>query len=234
MNTHFLLVEELHNPKIINRLVDYIWASYCVGNRSFDLKRILNKSDIEVPDDWQIFCSFGRTLMGKERASATHMSNRLKEGGIFIQTHYPDGDFFRSEEDMKISIHHEIIHLLDYIKIINKNSYVTAKSTKRKYESNSLSYYASELEFNQLIHFIEKLSHKVKFKSYESLFTYLSADTAIEVSMLKDKSFMRRLVNRLNREHINIIKRERYSMKIQMVDLKINYDGIKNDVDNFW
>jgi len=209
MKVNDLLSEQMYNSKTIDKLEEFVFLSYYAGSNNFSIIRFLKKLSIDIPNDWSIEAEFGHSFNGKNLPSLTYGHNKSKELGIFIQTENPDGSN-RSESDIRLSIKHELIHILDYLKSISKNNgIVSARQQKKRYSDNPVSYYADPTEFNQLIHHIKQLSTKVKFKSYENLFVYLSADTFVDHSLLKDPSFMKRLMTRIHREKINIIKQKK-------------------------
>lgn len=211
MNIQNILLEELYDNKILNKLKEYLFTSYLAGNKSFSIIRFLKKLNIKYPEKWDINCVFGKSFLGKDMSSITSVCNTRKEMDIFIQLCYPNSDYYRSEEELKLSLQHEIVHLIDYIRSVLKNGYAATRNQKKGYwdSDNELSYYADPMEFNQLIHYIKNLSHKIKFSSYKTLLDYLSTDTFASSKMIKDKSFMKRLISRLAREKIDIIKQKK-------------------------
>jgi hypothetical protein len=197
-----ILFEELHDNSKINKIVEHIYLAHRVLDKNlFTINKYFEKEGYDT-HGWEILCQFDKTNSSSSPATTLVSFNKHK----FIITVM---DKKRSPDNIMGSIEHEVIHILDYLKSINKNKgELGTQNIRKNYDIESLSYYKHPIEFNQLIHFIKKLTHTYKFNSYEDLINNLNKDRRVLVDkkMAMDPSFKKRLLSRLARENILIFR----------------------------
>ncbi len=193
------ILEELHNSSKLDKIAEHIYLRHFVTEiMNFPINKYFEDEGYNLYD-WYVFCEFDKTK--SSYIDISYSRHRLK---IYIDSKD------RNYDDVLQSIKHEVIHILDFLKSIEKNKGILLDKKFRKgYNDNSLSYYNYSQEFNQLIHYLDKLSKKIKFNNYQDLIEYLRGEESlyIDKEATKDPSFKKRLLSRIARENINIIKK---------------------------